>query len=483
MATTTQSLAAQIPTLLASRDRRGFVRVVTQLLDLRAPLTSGWKSLSLPLLDFGELDLARRAIDRFAEADGRPGAQYDRALTYVRCARPQEAVAILRDIDRRVPDPASNAYLRGTIALNLGEHDVARSALLDAHAARPGSGQVLQTLSMLGSLHADPDVAALIMEAAVAMRSAPAVERGSYLYALGKTHDDLGDTDAAFAAFDEGASIIAAQRRYDADWDRANAADAVAGWTRERVEAIGARVAIDTGRPIIVTGLPRSGSTLVEQVLTSHSAVADGDELGRFAIVANEIGGARFADYEAWARRHSAEQASRTYLHLIAQRFGGQGRVVDKTLEASRYLGLLAAVMPDAPILWMRRDPIDNAWSCFSTYFIDGLAWTWSQQAVAAHMKQEDKLLRIWQDMLGDRLKIVDYEALVADKERVIPRILADAGLAMEPATLTPETNVRLVTTASVAQVRAPINDRAVGRARRYVSYLQPFVDAYGYAG
>lgn len=483
MATTTQSLAAQVPKALASGDRCGFVRLVTQLIDLRAPLTSGWKSLSRPLFDFGELDLACRAIERFAQADGRPAAQFDRALMYVRCSRHREAIAILDGIDRRVPDAASNAYLRGTIALNLGERDIARSALLDAHTARPGSGQIFQTLSMLGSLRADPDIAALIKAAAGTMRSAPEAERGSYLYALGKTHDDLGETDAAFAAFDEGAAIIAGQRPYDEASDRANAAAATAGWTRERIEAIGARVAIDTDRPIIVTGLPRSGSTLVEQILTSHSAVSDGDELGRFTIVANEIGGVRFADYEAWRRRHAAEEASKTYLHLIAQRFGRQRRVIDKTLEASRYLGLLAAVMPEAPILWMRRDPLDNAWSCFSTYFLVGLPWSWSQRAMAMHMTLEAELLARWQDMLGDRLKVVDYEALVTDKGRMIPQILADAGLSMEPAALTPENNARLVTTASVSQVRAPINNRAIGRARPYAEYLQPFIDAYGPPG
>lgn len=483
MAIDTQKLATQVSRKLAEGDRRGFVRAVAQLIDARAPMTSGWKSLSQPLFDFGELDLARRVMDRYADALGTAQAQVERALIYVRCSRPVEARAILDVISTSIPDPASNAYLRGTIALNLGERDLAREQLLRAQAARPGSGQIFQTLSMLGSMADEPEVAERILAGETAMRDAPRPERASYLYALGKTLDDRRETDAAFRAFAEGAAIVAAERPYDGIADLVAAEQATEGWSAAAIADIGRNITIPTDRPIVVTGLPRSGSTLVEQILTSHSAVSDGDEVGRFTIVVNEIGGPRYADYREWARTHTPTEASRTYLHLLAQRFGPNGRVVDKTLEASRYLGLLAAVMPDAPIYWMRRNAIDNAWSCFSTWFLVGLPWSWSQPAMARHFLLEDNLLRRWQDILGPRLHVVDYEALVSDKDAEIPRLLAHAGLAMEDATLSPEKNTRLVTTASVSQVRAPINTKAVGRAQRYAPHLQPFIDAYGYTG
>lgn len=483
MATDTQKLAAQVSRKLAEGDRRGFARAVTQLIDARAPMTSGWKSLSQPLFDFGELDLACRVMDRYAEVVGTPQAAVDRALLYVRCSRPIQARAILDRVGASVPDIASNAYLRGTIALNLGERDIARLHLFRAHAARPASGQIFQTLSMLGSMADEPEVAELILGREAAMRDAPPFERASYLYALGKTLDDQRETDRAFAAFAEGAAMVAVDRPYDTAADALAAERATEGWSEGTIAAVGRGVTIPTARPIIVTGLPRSGSTLVEQILTSHSAVADGDELGRFTIVANEIGGASHIDYRDWTRAHAPTEASRAYLHLLGQRFGQNGRVVDKTLEASRYLGLLAAVMPDAPIFWMRRNPIDNAWSCFTTWFLIGLPWSWTQQAMAQHFRLEDRLLSRWQDILGPRLRIVDYEALVTDKDGEIPRLLAHAGLAMEDATLSPEKNARLVTTASVSQVRAPINTRAVGRAQRYARHLQPFIDAYGTEG
>jgi hypothetical protein len=96
-------------------------------------------------------------------------------------------------------------------------------------------------------------------------------------------------------------------------------------------------------------------------------------------------------------------------------------------------------------------------------------------------MKLEDALFAEWQSILGDRLHVVDYAALVSDKETVIPRMLAHCGLEMEPAVLAPERTKRLVNTASVTQVRSPIHDRAIGSAGRYERHLQPFIDAYGY--
>ena len=180
---------------------------------------------------------------------------------------------------------------------------------------------------------------------------------------------------------------------------------------------------------------------------------------------------------------HPLAEAAALYLHLLEERFGPTGRVVDKTLEASRYLGTLAAIMPEAPILWMRRDPLDIAWSCYSTWFLRGLEWSWDQAALAHHMRLEGALLARWRDILGDRLMVVDYEALVRDKDASIPRLLAHCGLAVEPQVFSPEKTERLVTTASMSQVRAPINTGAVGKGHRYTRHLQPFSDAYGDGG
>lgn len=457
---------------------------MASLIQVDAPMTSGWKSLTQPLLDYGEFVLACRSIDMYVRANaGSAAARFDQALIYTQSARPRRALAILDSIGNELPDRASCAYLRGTIALNLGEREMAREALLEANDARPSSGQILQTLTMIGSMASEPLVADRILAAEQPMQGADAADRAPYLYALGKTLDDLGEVERSFAAFEAGAALVARERPYDAALDRQNAVEATLGWNAESIAKVSGGISVPTDRPIIVTGLPRSGSTLVEQILVSHSAVADGDELARFALVTAEVGGTTAAALAEYAGHHAPVTASRFYQHLLAQRFGKDGRIVDKTLEASRYLGTLAALMPEAPILWMRRDPLDNAWSCFHTWFLAGLPWSWAQEALAYHLALEDALLKQWQAILGRRIFVVHYEKLVTEKETMIPQILAHCGLAVEPQVFSPEQTKRLVTTASMTQVRAPINDRAVHSAQRYRKHLQPFIDAYGYEG
>ena len=478
----TQMLARQIGEALQANDRARFVDLVRRLVTARAPMNQGWKSLTQPLLDFGELGLARQSIDLYVAANpGSAEARFEQALIYTRTARADDAYAILGELPRSVPDVAGNAYLRGTIALNLGRMDEAREAVLVAHRQRPTSGQIFQTLSALGSMAAMPDIAEIILAAERPMESAGEGEQAPYLYALGKTLDELGEHDRAFDAFARGAALIAARRPYDAAADAAGAAQAIAGWDRATIDRIGAEVSLPTSDAIIVTGLPRSGSTLVEQILVSHSAVDDGDELGRFNLIAREVGGVSFDRLQRWLDGHRADEATGLYQHLFRERFSGTGRAVDKTLEASRYLGLLAALLPHAPILWMRRDPLDNAWSTFHTYFLAGLPWSWSPPAIAAHFRIEDKLFNHWRDVLGDRLMPVSYEALVCDPLVAIPTVLGHCALDVEPPVFQSHRTERLVTTNSVAQVRQPISSSAIGKAEPYRGHFESFLAPYAY--
>ena len=481
MAPDVTAAAKAVATTLEQGDRQGFLNAATALIRSEAPLRQGWKSLAQPLMAFGELALARQAIELYVRSMGNaPAALFDQATVLAQTGRSIEAQRALNKVGEDVPDRASNAYLRGTLALNIGDFDQAKSHLLRASMAHPLSGQIWQTLSAIGSMSVHVDVADRILAMQKPMLSAPEEERAPYLYALGKTLHDLERPDPAFAAFDEGARIVAKSRPYSVETDRWGAEQATLGWSAPSIQAIASAIPYATDRPIIVTGLPRSGTTLVEQILASHSEVAAGDELNRFPLILKEIGGVDAATVSRWAGSVPRGNGSAFYLHLLEQRFGSAGRVVDKTLDASRYLGVLAAFLPNAPIIWVRRQPLDCAWSCFRTYFLRGVPWSWSQGTIAAHFKMEDELLARWQDILGERLLVVQYESLVGDSGRVIPSIMAHCGLSVEPAVFEPEKTRRIVTTSSVSQVRSPINNRAIGAAELYRRELQLFANAYG---
>ena len=155
------------------------------------------------------------------------------------------------------------------------------------------------------------------------------------------------------------------------------------------------------------------------------------------------------------------------YLHLMTERMGPAGRIVDKTIDASRCLGLIACALPDAPLIWMRRDPLDCAWSCFRTFFIHGVAWSYDLADIARHFMLEDALLAFWAERLGDRLLVVPYGELVQLPALWTRRLLDHCGLAEEAGAFEPHKTHRVVATASSLQVRRPINRDGMNVAGR----------------
>lgn len=476
---------------LAARDRAGANAAVTALLDARAPIGTQWKAISQLMRVSGEFGLAHRAIDAFVTAaGGSPHARFEKVVLLTQSGRLREAhdlIASLPDTSANTAaDRASRAYLLGNTALTLGLVEEGRAALERVITLRPGWGPAWLSLASAVNFATDAQGVRLgdrlLADAAAAERQPPA-ELARYCYALGKLHADRGEHDAAFAAYDRGARLLRAQTPYSRNGNTANARAAMSGFDSDIIERLGSRQSLATNRPIFVTGLPRSGTTLVEQILASHSGVVDGGELNSVHHVAVATGGVSGEAIE----RHlgaggSLEAMAGLYLHLLDERFGTTGRVVDKTIDNSRFLGLIATMLPDAPLVWMRRDPLDSAWSCLRTFFIHGVAWSYSLTDIAHHFRLEDMLLAYWQRRLGDRLLVVPYAELVEAPGAWTRRLLDHCGLADEAGVHAPHTTDRVVATASALQVRRPINRDGLNVAAPYRRHLQPFIDAYGAA-
>ncbi|TPG19925.1 sulfotransferase family protein [Sphingomonas koreensis] len=475
-----QALLKNLKAALALSDRGAINRVVAALLALNAPLGQQWASLAQLMTHNGELALARDAMAAFVRAQGQAAAaSFQHAVLLATIGDYAEAKRTVSIIPAGFPSPETRAHFEGVVAMNLGDFSAARENFQVALRHHPIAGPTWLSLVALGNMAADPIANQLLAVAPNAGRQPPS-EYAQFLFAVGKVHADRNDHAAAYGAFANAAAVMATLRRHDLAADDRGAALSIAGFDPPPFKPADAGQDMASTRPIFVLGNPRSGSTLVETILTSHSAVIDGAELNRFKLVALSLGGpgaARLTEYRR--RAGTLKPLAADYLHLASERFGASGRFVDKTLNHSRMLGLIAAILPAAPLVWVRRDPLDCAWSCFRTYFAQGADWSHSQTNIAAHFRLEDQLLDFWTAVLGERLLIVPYEELVNDPTSWTKRLLSHCGLPAESTTCAPHEQSRVASTSSIMQVREPINRKGIGVAEPYRKFMQPFIAAY----
>src|SRR5271166_3197829 len=306
------------------------------------------------------------------------------------------------------------------------------------------------------------------MNAALARTDLALHVRQTLYFALGKAHDDMGDYETAMRNFEAGNRFRA--QRAPVDLDRlARHIDRLIESTppgyRDRQPVWG----VEDATPVLIVGMPRCGSTLVEQILSSHPEVAAGGEL--------EFWGLRDVPREdIWSLTSTAEATRRiASAYLATLRIYGPDakRVTDKALGNFIRLGLIHRVFPNATFVHCRRNPIDTALSIFTTNFDTHLAFGSDRSDIVFHYRQYQRMMAHWREVLPpDRLIEVDYEALVADPEPQVRRLVSASGLDWNDACLEPHRNTGKITTASLWQARQPIYRGSVGRWRRYEPWL-----------
>jgi hypothetical protein len=468
---------------LKAGERAAAATLLREELRLGAPSGERWRSVQRLAAQIGEIETSIEAARRYAQTIP---VTLERALVYfgelVAAGRSEQA----REEVMRLPESArghpSLLHFLGVAAGELGDFVTAEDYYRRAIAVTPDVPQTWFALAMIKTFApGDPDLARMLELRPRVRGVDPAIE-ARFLYGLAKAFHDCGDYERAFALYSEGAALRKAEEPYDPEATEQFAAELIAGFDRASVERLTPSQAGDQ-RVIFVNGLPRSGTTLVEQILASHSRVEGGSEVNLLApalipTVDYTIAGAlRFQQRQGGSDPWGG--LAREYRAMLDARFRTSGLVIDKTLVQSHLMGLLLHTLPDAKVIWLRRNPEDAALSCFRSFFTSQLPWTWSLADIGHFFRVEDRLYAHWTKQWPERLLTVPYEELVRDPAEWIPRILAYAGLEMEPQVLEFHRTRRSVRTASVQQVRNPISTTRIGAAEAYDRHMDTFREAY----
>jgi tetratricopeptide (TPR) repeat protein len=396
--------------------------------------------------------------------------------------RDNEALASFRQALALNPGlPEAHAGL-GQLHRNLGRLEDARQAFETAISLAPRRAEFHRSLAEIRRfVPGDPQLAAM---EALAEDSAqlPAKERIDLHFGLAKAYDDLGNSTRAFRHLIEGNALKRAGLSYDHALTLRLFQRTADIFTPELMRRQAGNGNASPG-PIFIIGMPRSGSTLIEQVLASHSKVFGAGEITALnAALASLAIGDRPVAFPEFVTDMSAAQFHRVgslYLEMIRSKAPEAGRITDKTLGNFLFAGLIHLVLPNARIIHARRDPIDTCLSCFSRLFAGELPFAYDLTELGRYYRAYDALMAHWRRTLPAAIMLdVQYEELVANFEPQARRLLVHCGLEWEEECLHFHTTQRAVKTASAMQVREPLYNAAVGRSQPYRALLSPLLDA-----
>lgn len=430
--------------------------------------------------ELGSHDLAAAHYRHACEIDPHYVAAYNnlgRSLNALN--RPQDAITAFNQALARDPDYALAHAGLGNALLFMGRMDEARAECERAVALAPDQPAVHRALSEVKKYTAgDPAIAAM---EALARRDSDDSERAELYFALYKAYADIGEYALAFESLVQG---NAAKRRL-IDYDEAaNLGEMVAMAETFTPEFLASKPGGDPSeRPVFIFGMPRSGTTLVEQILASHPLIFGAGEASEFGrtVVGTYRPGISVLDVAALGPNDQQGLGARYVREMMARVPAGKQRFTDKMPANFRFAGLIHMMLPRARIIHVRRDPLDTCFSCYSKLFNGALDYTYDLGELGRYYRSYEMLMAHWRRALPAGVMLeVSYEELVNDLETGARALVAHCGLDWDPHCLAFHKTERLVITASTAQVRQPVYKTAIGRYKPYESWLGPLREALG---
>jgi len=490
-----------------------------EVLERQPDLVQGHFLVGLIGLEAKQRNTAFNAFQSVVRLDPDHGAAWAHlAKLYMSDGQVNRADRALRETLRIRPEEPVVLDLIGTTLSLMGEHGVARDFYQRANELQPESVPLMQNLANNLVYHGETDAANALFRCIIAIhRDSPQAhwalataakatdeshiremeklcsERAGdprasafYHYAIGKEFEDLQRWDEAFPAFSAGA----AARRQTVDFDERAEIELFdfleRHYTAQWIESL--PPGNPDPSPIFVLGQPRTGTTLVERIITSHSQVHSAGELQQLGLALRRLSRYRnprrfTAELFRMAQSLKPANIGAMYLHTSRKMRGDTPRFVDKLPQNYLMIPLILAALPNARIVHLVRNPVDACFSSFKQLFADAYLHSYDQREMARHHARYHRLMAVWRERFPGRFLDISYEATASDVEPNARALLDYLDLPWEDACLAFHTQNSAVSTASAVQVREPAHTRSVGRWRRYETQLQPMLDELEGAG
>jgi tetratricopeptide (TPR) repeat protein len=398
------------------------------------------------------------------------------------------ALEVYDTVLEALPDHPGVQLSRGHALKTKGDRDGAVFAYQAARHIRPQFGDAWWSLANLKTYSFDR-VELDQMRSLEADSGLPSVDRYHLCFALGKALEDVGQYAESWTYYARGNELKAAELRYDPERVSQEVQTQRAVCTAEFL-AERAEWGDPAADPIFVVGLPRAGSTLIEQILASHSQVDGTLELPNVLALVHRLNGRLKRDetphYPQVLASLTAEQCAefgRAFIEDTQLHRQGAPYFIDKMPNNFRHIGLIALMLPNARFIDARRHPMACCFSGFKQLFAEGQEFSYRLEDIGRYYREYVELMTHWDEALPRRVLRVDYEAVVDDLEGQVRRMLAFLDLPFEAGCLEFHRTQRLVRTASAEQVRQPINTQGVAQWRHYAPWLAPLREALGAQG
>jgi tetratricopeptide (TPR) repeat protein len=364
-----------------------------------------------------------------------------------------------------------------TLANQVGDRERALNLYHQALEQAPEDAEIWNDLAQIKRFTSD-DADIEVMKALLSGEDLAPEKRMFLSFALGKALEDTGEYDEAFGHLLQANQI----KRADTPFELAREEQLV----DQLIQTLDAQffvqrmgMGVKSKQPVFIIGMPRSGTTLVEQILASHSEVHGGGELETLGqVIASKV--SLFPDGAEALSGEDFRQFGENYISRLMELAPEAQRITDKMPRNFYFIGMISVALPHARIIHCRRSPMDTCFSCFSLHFPYGQDFSYDLTSLGGYYRNYRRLMSHWHRVLPGRILDVEYEALVTDPEMQARRLIEHCGLEWQEACLEFHNSSRQVATASAAQVREPIHNRSVARWRRFGDALHELQSSLG---